>query len=717
MSSPSSHTDTGPSTTAGRLPRALRFVAPVAIASMAAALLAGFIEGAVHLDGWLTIASATGFSAPYALALGLVVGSLARAMWAAWRPAELAANLREEPGGVAPRLAGWLSFTVIAAALVGGFGFNFTRWLAHKSQEPNVVGLASALGAVAIVALLVVISRPLADLLAGLYRRLFRALAPTLSERPRALALLQPVGLLIIFAGLASVLAYVSWRVSFVPRIGHLHLGVELYLSAWLLTLAVVYAGVRAYARRTHQIVAGVALALACIAVIGLARSTRASRPALMLDIWGTETVSGLAVDLNFDLKTIRAQFIDDLDAPAQRPGETPRDVFLLTIDTVRANQLPMYGGEAEMPKLARFARSSTVFDWAFSPSNVTRRSLPAIITGLNPVRIRGRLKGWALVIDPRHILLAERFRASGYDTAGFFCCRTHFDKATIGTTRGIDHLVFERNEQRMLKRARKWLETARARPDRKPLFTWIHVYAPHDWHVGHKRRARKDKDATYESSYQRSLAVTDRWLGPLFDYLERPAVKRSTIVAVTSDHGEALGDRGVMTHSAGLFNGQIHVPLLIRVPELRARRIARPVSLIATAPTLLELAGFDLKEPRFGDASSLAPLVRGASASGANGAIGAIDASSTIGASDSDEAVVLSHQVQDRSIAQRIDVIIIGRHKLIVPDGGPPMLFDYIADPGEKRDLASEQPERVEAMSAELRTRLAELSGLSPYD
>ena len=675
-----------------RLARAFWFLAPVIIATMSAALLAGLVEGAVYLDRFGMIVAGIGFSAPYALLLGFVVILGLRGLWAAWRPGRLVAAMREEPDGIAPRLAAWFAFFLLSAAITGVVAFNFVRWLVRTLSKSNVIGLASALGMVFLGALVVVLSRPVVDVLSAV----FRALA---GKNRHIAALMRPFALAIGFGVLALALSYISWQVSFVPRLGPLDLGVELYLAVWVPTLVLAYGLTRRFANARHLAIASAALTVACCAVMATAQMYRHDRLPAMLDIWGTESASGLAIDLTYDVETILDEFTAGEMALAARGTDTPRDVLLLTLDTVRADRTPMYGGGASMPGLERLAKSSAIFDWAFSPSNVTRRSIPAIITGLDPVRVRGRVKGWALSIDPRHVLLAERFRAAGYDTAGFFCCESHFGRQRVGTSRGIDHLVFDKPEDQMIKGAVKWLKTRLVRKERRPLFVWIHVYAPHNWFEWRKDENKGKRTLpSLVDSYDAALAKTDRWLKPLTTFLERPAVKRSMVVVVTSDHGEGLDEHGHRFHSSSLYNAQIRVPLLVRLPErLRNERIAQSVSLVDLLPTLLDAAGFDPEVARPGDGKSLMPLIRG-------------DVPSD------DEAVVFSHQVRDRSVSQTIDAIIVGRHKLIAAAGRKLELYDVVADPDETRNLAGAQPERVEGMATALRARMKQLSRLSPF-
>src|SRR5690606_16011139 len=144
------------------------------------------------------------------------------------------------------------------------------------------------------------------------------------------------------------------------------------------------------------------------------------------------------------------------------------------------------YGGPAEMPLLRELAARGTVFEWAFAPSNVTRRSIPSMITGLRPNRVRGRVVCWALRLDPRHVLVAERLLAGGYETAGFMCCgATWGPYSRTGLQCGLSHLVIEPNGMKLAKQARQSLDARERRGDNKPLFLWMHLLAPHNWHSG----------------------------------------------------------------------------------------------------------------------------------------------------------------------------------------------------------------------------------------
>jgi arylsulfatase A-like enzyme len=372
---------------------------------------------------------------------------------------------------------------------------------------------------------------------------------------------------------------------------------------------------------------------------------------------------------------------------PAEQPGAAHPDVVLITIDTVRADRTAMYGGPDTMPSLAALARDGTVFEWAFAPSNVTRRSLPAIAIGLHPTQIKGRVAGWALRLDPRHVLLAERFRAAGYDTAGFFCCRSQFGpEHRLGLIRGIEHLEIEKDGAALTDMAGRWLSERDAGKPRAPLFLWLHFIEPHLWQEDYPP---KQHGTSPSRRYDKSLKATDGFLETLFAGLWDGERKQHTIIAVTADHGEALGDHGYLTHATSLYNAEIRVPLVIAGPGVKRQRITRPVSAVQVAPTLLDLAGFVPPRRPHMDSESLGPLLRGQTGD------------------DLDAGEVYAAMIKDRSIPRNVRALVKGRYKYIAEDGKELVeLYDIVADPDEKKNLVKDQPEIVQR----LRQRLAEL-------
>jgi arylsulfatase A-like enzyme len=301
--------------------------------------------------------------------------------------------------------------------------------------------------------------------------------------------------------------------------------------------------------------------------------------------------------------------------------------------------------------------------------------------------------------MDPRHVTVAERFRAAGYETVGFFCCRSFFaPEHSLGLVRGISRIEIEKEGATLARSAREFLRARRADedPDRPPLFLWMHVLEPHAWNKRHPAMRTR----SIHERYDQSLGDVDQMIGYIIDGLG-PAARTGgadgPIIVVTSDHGEGLMEHGTLNHARGLYQSQVHVPLVIVGPDLTPRRVAQPVGLVDLAPTLLDLAGFVPPGMPEMDGVSLAPLARGDVASDANAG----------------EAYAL--QLADRSVATTIRAILVGRLKLIVADGARPELYDVVSDPGEKNDLAAAHPAEVERLRERLRERMR-IDRISPF-
>jgi arylsulfatase A-like enzyme len=456
--------------------------------------------------------------------------------------------------------------------------------------------------------------------------------------------------------------------------------------------MALLAAGPWLYARLGRRRIALALIVTLSAASLAAALWVRQRRLFTMIGIWGESQISGLVIDSLVDLEELRGQLDLQEVRPPARPGAAPRDIVLVTIDTVRADRTGPYGGSVRMPALTRLAGQGAVFQWAFSPGNVTRRSLPSMMLGVSPPRVRGRVAGWALRLDPRHVLAAERLRAAGYDTAGFFCCTSQFGaEHQLGLTRGIAHVVIERSAERLATLASGWL-AARADRSRRPVFVWLHFIEPHEWQAYPAGPAGRRRLGAYDAA----LADVDRALGLVLDAAWAPARRERTFVLVSSDHGEALGDHGHRTHSTSLYNAEIRVPLVISGPGIQPRRIARPVGLTDLAPTILDLAGFVPPGMPAMDGLSLGPLLRGEPVTG--------------------EGEAYSAMIPDRSVGTSERALVIGKHKIIGRnDSGQVEIYDLAADPGERRNLAGRLPDVEPHLAARLAARRA-VDQVSPF-
>nr|MBA2541261.1 sulfatase-like hydrolase/transferase [Deltaproteobacteria bacterium] len=519
-------------------------------------LVAGVVEGATPELAALT--ASIGFFAILALPILFVGGLVVRGLVRAWRPRALVERLVEEEGG-APRLVGWLVMLVLGCAVVAVIVYRGTWMIAESSDfQPMLVGFIEPVIAVVAAAIVFAASRPLVDVFASAARSLDRRW-----RRNDRGTLLRPRSVVIAAAVAIVLAAAVVWFGFVKPRLGPFDTSI---VYAPLLAIAVTAIAQVGYARVPRRLLVGIAAGALAVGAIGFALVARVTRPSLAIEIWGDRPLAGAAVDAIYDIDEIRADISLAEFRPVDRAGAEHPDIVLVTIDTMRADHTPPYGGGAAMPVLGGLGERGAVFEWAFAPSNVTRRSIPSMVIGYAPNRIRGRVVGWALRVDPRFVLLAERLAAGGYETAGFMCCAGFWgSEAHTGLQRGIEHLVIEHDGKQLGVLARRWLQGREAgQGPRKPLFVWAHILEPHNWtHGGNSPTTKESRDQLYD----RSLAQADAILAQILEPFGNRPPERAPIVIVTADHGEALGDHGQPFHSTDLYNAQLRVPFVLAGP------------------------------------------------------------------------------------------------------------------------------------------------------
>jgi arylsulfatase A-like enzyme/Flp pilus assembly protein TadD len=271
--------------------------------------------------------------------------------------------------------------------------------------------------------------------------------------------------------------------------------------------------------------------------------------------------------------------------------GPVPKqNVLLVTIDTLRADALGSYGGVAATPALDRLARDGVRFDFAHAHAVLTLPSHASILTGAYPFQhgIRDN-SGYRLAAGAR--TAATLLKQAGYRTAAFvaafplhsrFGLNQGFDvyDDRFGETRAPTEFVMpERSATTMVALAREWIKeraggaggagapsTQHLAPSTQhPWFLWLHVFDPHAPY-----RPPKPFDTQYARAYDGEVAATDAALAPLFDDVR--ASGEATLVVVTGDHGEALGDHGEQTHGLFTYEATLRVPLIIA--ELGGRSI-----------------------------------------------------------------------------------------------------------------------------------------------
>jgi arylsulfatase A-like enzyme/Tfp pilus assembly protein PilF len=300
-------------------------------------------------------------------------------------------------------------------------------------------------------------------------------------------------------------------------------------------------------------------------------------------------------------------------------------NVLLVTIDTLRWDRLGTYGArEAATPVLDGIAARGVRFDTAIAQAPLTAPSHASILAGVIPPRHGVRDNG-GFALPESLPTLAEAFQRAGYRTAAFVS-GFPLDRR-FGFARGFDHYddrlprgssrrraeYVERRADATTGRALQWLDrggdaTPGGAAPARPWFVWVHYFDPHAPYEPPPDAAARAPGRPYDGE----IAFVDQQLGRLLAALERTAGGRDrTIVLVTADHGEALGEHGEETHGVFLYDATLRVPWVMEGPGVSKGTIAHTIARgVDVMPTLLDLAGVEI--PGGLDGRSLAPAARG---------------------------------------------------------------------------------------------------------
>jgi len=273
---------------------------------------------------------------------------------------------------------------------------------------------------------------------------------------------------------------------------------------------------------------------------------------------------------------------------PATSPVHA-RNLVLITIDTLRADRVGAYGyARARTPHIDGVARRGARFEHAYATAPITLPSHASLMTGRYPPGHGARHNG--MRVDSKVPSLAETLSAVGFAT-GAFVGAFPLDRR-FGLNKGFGaygdrmprgergRLENERPGRDVVNDALTWLGAHRG----QRVFLWVHLFEPHAPY-GDPRSGRPVADR-----YDDEIAEVDAQVGRIIDGLGPEAA--TSLIVVTSDHGEAFGEHGEISHSVFVYDTTLRVPLLMVGPRIPARVIASPVSLVDVAPTVLTLLG-----------------------------------------------------------------------------------------------------------------------------
>jgi arylsulfatase A-like enzyme/Flp pilus assembly protein TadD len=298
-----------------------------------------------------------------------------------------------------------------------------------------------------------------------------------------------------------------------------------------------------------------------------------------------------------------------------------PPDVFLVTIDTLRADHVHCYGDQnIETPALDGLAKDGIRFTQAFTPSPITNTSHTSILTGLLPSS--HGVTDFAVPLSPTHRTWAEVLHERGYHTAAFIGA-VILDSKTLapGLDRGFDFYDnfpqhassksrwgrVERRGMDVVQHAETWLTAHPAGPH----FVWVHLYDPHDPYEPPAPYSQIYKDRLYDGE----IAYADSALAHFITYLKKRNWYANSLIVVVGDHGEGLGEHHEDTHGILLYDTTTHVPLIVKLlPGAdvgKVKVVEAQVRTIDILPTVLDLVG--ATKPARVDGESLKPYFTGA--------------------------------------------------------------------------------------------------------
>jgi arylsulfatase A-like enzyme/Flp pilus assembly protein TadD len=301
------------------------------------------------------------------------------------------------------------------------------------------------------------------------------------------------------------------------------------------------------------------------------------------------------------------------LPATSSAAAETPRhNLLIVTVDTLRADRLGCYGQtRVATPAIDRLAASGFLFLRAFAHTTNTLPSHANIFLGTTPPS-HGVHDNLNFVVREDLLTLAEFLKSAGWATAA--CVAGYPLDSRFGLAQGFNFYDdrFESSERpKEGFRERKAEAVVTAARDllpklSEPWFLWLHVFDPHNPYSPPEPFLTKYAGRPYDGE----VAYVDSALAPLFNGLEGDEAWSRTVVILTGDHGESLGDHGEETHGYLAYNPVLWVPLLIRVPGLGPGRVGQRVGHIDLFPTVCDVLG--LNAPPSLQGRSLRPLLRG---------------------------------------------------------------------------------------------------------
>jgi len=441
---------------------------------------------------------------------------------------------------------------------------------------------------------------------------------------------------------------------------------------------------------------------------------------------------------------------------PASRQAATGQperpNILLIVMDTVRADHLSCYGyPRPTSPNVDRIAQEGVLFEQASSTAPWAPAHA-ALFTGLYPSQHRTD-ETYPYLRD-EVTTIAELAREAGYQTLGVsnnsWLGRTGFHQGfddfvqiwqgdrivsqlalvQIASALAGASMTAENQANAVLTNQliRRWLD--RARDPNRPFFLFINYFEPQFFYEPPEPyrsrfvspanqseaelralrllhwdappvRLDQTKQTVLADLYDGELAYLDARIGELLDALRARGLLDETIVVLTSDHGDNLGEHELVEHRFSLYEAVLHIPLILRYPKAlpQGTRVAEPVSLVDVMPTLLKLSGVEPPE-------ALRAVLPGSSLVGSGLRV---PRDRFLLAEDSPSLGMLEQyrarpqDIERRYFTRSLRSLRRGPWKFIWSSDGQHELYDLSRDPGETRNLVNRWPRRAREMELQL--------------
>ncbi len=477
---------------------------------------------------------------------------------------------------------------------------------------------------------------------------------------------------------------------------------------------------------------------------------------------WGAViSVAAVALAVLAPVSDPRTQWV-----PAQAGAErSPQGgILILLVDTLRADHLGAYGAPFSTPNFDRIARDGILFEQAYAAASWTRASGASLMTSRLPSGHGASAK--ASVLSDDAVTYAEVLRDGGFTNGALInninLTQTfHFDQGfdafvyeapeyRFGATESVFGLTLYKVVHKLAERvdrserverfyqparvvfgdALRFVEAHRG----KPWSLMAHLMEPHDPYFEHPSIRLGEGHPDYNGSafgraevehprpeqvdelkalYADEVRFLDRELGVFLDQLERSGLYDELTIVVTADHGEEFYEHGGFWHGTTLYDEQIHVPLLVKLPnrDLAGTRVPWQVRLIDVAPTMASIAG--VTPPAGWEGEDLLPSVRR----------WLLEASPPVAAPCTPHPLERPVIAEQDFEGNQIAALRAGGMKWIRANEGNPRglptasLFDVVVDAGENANLAAGEGticgaparDRAAALDAQLGAALAE--------